>query len=239
MICQIQQVSANCNGLAGDETCEALQRVLSKMLDYNSLSQEVWVPGADEGKDGVRLNVEWHLGGDLKLVLLMRGHSGCSSNKPCPFCTWNRSDPWAEADERTEADIAQATELAARYLPMVQAHKTLQSLQALKRDEAKLSSYPNSDTMEKIDAATADREACFKDLQEYMCENLSPSMLHNLNNPSLLQRLKSSLPSSCFSDPTKPGEHFCPQATALNEWLRVIQQTADNAVSRVERRKLL
>lgn len=218
---------------AGYETYEALQLVLTKMLECKSLTCEVTVPGV--GKDGasISLNVVWHLGGDLKLVLLLRGHSGCSSSKPCPVCTWNRRDPWAEAEDRTESATAVAAELAAQCLPLWQAQKACQNMQTL-RKELRVTKAVSTETAQHFQKAADETDACFTALHTYTCGPELPMSLRNsLSSASLVQRLKTLPPSVCFRDPTKEGECYDPRAHTMNGCLMQLHMAKEHRDARV------
>lgn len=212
---------------AGDETYDALQLVLTRMLECGSLKRDITVPVSDGVS--ISLNVEWHLGGDLKLVLLLRGHSGCSSNKPCPMCTWNRSDPRVDAPERTESSTDDATELAAKCVPLWRALKELQDLRAMKREVVRVNNAVSLETKQRIQQASDERDTRFNDLKAYMSgSELPPSLRNRLNDASLIKRLNTPLPRLCLIDPTQTGEFHDPRAHAMNTWLTELQTAIDS-----------
>jgi hypothetical protein len=94
---------------AGDETYSSLQKVVKEMFATESLTNTVTAAG-------VELKVQWHLCSDHKLVALMSGFGGSGCNKPCFRCPWNRTSPFAEAEEHSAEALRAKSQWATKFL---------------------------------------------------------------------------------------------------------------------------
>jgi hypothetical protein len=87
---------------SGEETYDALQQVLEKMVARGSLKKYVDVPLSSSSEATEQLEVVWHLCSDHTFMSLVAGMGGSGLNSCCFLSNWDRSEPFAAVSARTE-----------------------------------------------------------------------------------------------------------------------------------------
>jgi hypothetical protein len=97
----------------GPEDYNTLFRVLKRLQKSNGFPNKIMVPRGT-AQQPVQLDVVWHVGSDLKLVMIIRGRA-LSGPFGCAFCKWHRKEGMWLNHDSTAISEAQAVAWYATY----------------------------------------------------------------------------------------------------------------------------
>jgi hypothetical protein len=173
---------------------------------------------------------------DHKLVALVAGMGGSGCNKPCFLCNWDRSTPFAVAEERSEEALRQISGWAETFLsPIVDAETQVKrTMTGIKSSAGKgrkggrggEDRQMTAEQAAELAAAKNARARAVKMVGDQLAKESDLALAHVLRSASMLQQRVSSWPAKHFVQPVKP---FTQAAAAAVQDMPALCDRIDNA----------